>query len=1039
MCQKSFFNQQPSIAALNCIFGWLCASLFAYQSAIAQDTTLVVEHIIRLQSQDHDVEEAVDGAIYFNSGHIKIVNDLVNAMGLHFEHLPIERGQTIQNAYLQFTAAEPSFGISEVSIAAELHSKPKAFSSASYNVSSRSTTENLVQWTVYDWPVQGQSSSRQRSPDLSAILQEIVDREDWLKHNSLNLLFTGDGLSNAVSYDLNPELAPRLVIETSKTYHTGSGDNIYINEIVSNNGSSAKEHDRGDDWAELYNANPYPIALKDLCVSDNPYNYCKWQIESPIYIDAEDFIRLWFDDSPQLGPCHIPFKLDAEGESLFISQLLPDGQYQLLDSISFPALAAGRCFGRTEDAGPEWAKLGRASPSRSNKGSGLYYDAEVEFSIEGGAYELGTSIFLSSSNSEAQIRYSIDGSPPDSSSLLFTDSLYLNEPMLIRAVAWMPGYEKSNENQEFYYLRETHDLPVFHLSIDPLHLWNHGEGFYVSGESGQLGQCAAIARNWNREWERLSRAQFFDQQGTKVFDLEAGAKIGGGCSRNFAKKQFNLFFRGDKIEYPIFSHSPIQKYKRLKLRNGGTDYDNAIIRDASIAAMLRNQIDLDILECEPLVLYLNGDYFGAYVLREFYGRHYFKHHYGVDRDDLDFIKNPYQWPIQKEGSYEAWQQLSTFIRENSMTEADNYEHLQNLIDLNEYMNYHIVEIYLANYDWPQNNVGVWKQRQGGKWRWLLYDLDISSGRTAGYSCTASYNMIDHATSTSGPAWPNGEASTLFLRKTLENQDFRSEFVQRTCTFAQTIFSPSRSIAYIDSMVADFSPEMPAMRSTFANAPESWSQWSMGPGGGSQTSWDQNLDAFRGFFEERLPHVLSNFQQHFAMSGHYLLSINNDADSGGKVLFHKNEMTVPHHYTASYFNDVPIMIQAVPDPGYRFLKWAETGQTAPLIYFRSDTDTSLTPIFVDEESIKANTTDSNYSFVIVPNPASEQLSLLWLSKPVAAVQITIVNDTGIEVYSLQSSQSTIADLEIDISAFTNGLYLLKVNTGASWMVKKFVKI
>ena len=227
---------------------------------------------------------------------------------------------------------------------------------------------------------------------------------------------------------------------------------------------------------------------------------------------------------------------------------------------------------------------------------------------------------------------------------------------------------------------------------------------------------------------------------------------------------------------------------------------------------------------EPVVVYLNGEYWGFYGLREKYSKHYVESHHGVDKDSIDLLKNPYSAIEIKEGDAIAWDELTSFIEDNSMQNLINYDFVNSRIDINEFMNYNIGQMYAANYDWPANNVTVWRDRNNGKFRWMLYDLDISSGFGEWTPSNAQFNAINHATTINGDPWPNNPQSTLFLRKIIQNEFFQNEFAQRTCTFGQTIFAPERTEYFIDSLTARVASEIPSLINKFDNVPADWYMW-----------------------------------------------------------------------------------------------------------------------------------------------------------------------------------------------------------------------
>jgi hypothetical protein len=389
------------------------------------------------------------------------------------------------------------------------------------------------------------------------------------------------------------------------------------------------------------------------------------------------------DDDPEQGNLHVPFKLSGNGETLWILQEQTNG-LTLLDSITFPSLPQNVSYGRSTDGNSNWVTFGETSPKESNNGNQLYLDANIEFSIDGGIYSSGTSLSMSIDDPSAEIRFTVDGSVPDSNSNLYNNPITLNQTTLIRAIAIKTGFISNTQKEDFYLINNSHALPVVQVTIDPKYLWSDEEGIYITGTNGVDGNCSDEDRNWNQEWERPVKVHYFEPGGDKIFELPAGMKIAGGCSRGFSKKPFNFFFRDDKIEYPLFQSLDIDEFKRFKLRASGNDLPNTMIRDGAIHSMLVDQVDLDVMGYEPVVLYLNGEYWGEYGMRELFNQHYIESHHGADKDSLDFIKNPYTWFEVKEGDKVEWDALADFIRNNNLQNVNNYDYVTSQMDIYEF-------------------------------------------------------------------------------------------------------------------------------------------------------------------------------------------------------------------------------------------------------------------------------------------------------------------------------------------------------------------
>ena len=1010
-----------------------------FQNVYAQDTSILFQYIIPIESGNDDVEELEDGEIYVNSTDIELVEDGdPQIIGLHFKNLPIDSLSEITQAYIQFQTDEVSVGNCDIDIFGEATDNASSFSNTFFDVSNRTKTDTSINWIPPNWQIANQASMDQQTPDLTPILQELVNQPDWSSGNAVNFIFEGSGRRVAEAFEGVPEAAAKLVIQMEVPVLQNNLSGIFINELMAKNSVVADEFGETDDWLELYNANDVGVLLEGLYLSDDPTDLMKWQITEPLYISPHSFALFWLDDAPGQGGNHIPFKLASGGETVTISQM-QNGNLVTLDQITFPSLDENVSYGRETDGSSTWVNFGEYTPNASNNGSSLHLDATVEFSIASGFYSAGTQLHLTTSDSTAEIRFTMDGSPPTASSTLYNNPFTLTSTTQIRAGAFKSGFASSTSRDEFYLINGSHELPVVQVQIDPKYLFDDEEGMYITGSNGITGFCSdEITRNWNQDWRRPVSIRYFEPDGDVGFRQDAEMKIAGGCSRGFAVKPFNIFL-DDKIEYPLFQQLDYNEYKRFKLRGSGNDFPLTMIRDGAIQSMLYDQADIDLMAYEPVVVYLNNQYWGFYGMREFFNQHYLETHHGIDRDSIDLIKNPYTWFEVKEGDKDDWDDLTNFIQNNSMQNLDNYNQLAERIDLNEFMNYHAVEIYLANYDWPGNNSTVWRdKREGGKWRWMLYDLDISTNFGQWSPAEADYNMIQHSTTPFGAWWPNPSSATLFFRKIVENQYFEYEFVQRTCTFGQVTFAPDRAEHFIDSLAARVESEVPAFLNKFNNVPSGWLMWLDKPVGGNYNAWQNNLDNFKDFFSQRIGFVLFHFKEHFDYDGHFNLTINYDESSNGNVVFHLNEMKIPYNYSGTYFQNIPIRIKAIPNEGYYFSHWLETGDTNPILNYQSTTDAELTPIFLLNGTTSIQGIQPVTVFDVYPNPVNTLLSVSCKSVGQQDIMIQISDVIGQVIFEKEIRVNNVMQLHnVDVHDWAKGIYFLKTQIQGKEIVRKII--
>ncbi|MFK7906441.1 MAG: CotH kinase family protein [Chitinophagales bacterium] len=732
------------------------------------------------------------------------------------------------------------------------------------------------------------------------------------------------------------------------THANGLYKNVFINEIVPANGPQMDEFGETEDWVEIYNGSDDSILLKGLYLTDDPSDLKKWQVSIPISIPSGGFSIIWADKDTEQGGNHADFKLKGSGEYLVISQEL-NGDLQVLDEVQFPKTPFKASYGRETDGSDNWVFFGEVSPNESNNEKHQFLDSPVIFSKPGGIYSTLT-LEMTTSNRGAKIFYTTDGSIPTPNDLEYSAPISVNSTKIICAKAFKNGFWSPQTTIETYILNSNSSLPIISVQTEPENLWSDKKGIYVLGAKSDARRpdnyWKYSENNFLQDWERSGNIAFYEANGTKGFQVNVGIKIGGGRKKKKKAKGLNFFLRNgtygdEKIDYQVFPGLDIDKFRRIKIRASGNDWQQMLFRDGVNQTLLYNTVDFDLMAYRPVRVYLNGEYWGIYGLREFFNHDYVESHHGVDADNLDFIVNPSgRWADVRDGDYDAMQSLLDYVASNDMKISKNYETVHNWMDINQYLNYQIVQIYLANYDWPDNNVRVWRNRDGGKFRWMLYDTDQTTNYVLAtpWQNTLLYSMNDDPY----VIWPAPVKSTLLFRNLVPNPDFKAEFIQRTMTFRDLLFHPDRVNPITDSLQAMLEPEMQQHLDKWN---PDYPKFGYGvPSGGSISKWKDFIGQYKSFFKDRRHYIIEHYRTVLDLGDLFQLTLNFDEKTNGKVVLHQNQTDVPFKFTATYFVDIPIKIKAVAKPGFRFLYWKETGETKPEIEFKGTEDKVLTPVF-----------------------------------------------------------------------------------------------
>ena len=447
-------------------------------------------------------------------------------------------------------------------------------------------------------------------------------------------------------------------------------------------------------------------------------------------------------------------------------------------------------------------------------------------------------------------------------------------------------------------------------------------GIYVDGKAGVANpKCGKKVANWNQPWERPVSVELFAADGL-VFQQDSGVAIAGSCTRKDPQKQLQLFARpgygDDDFSAALFADKPFDAYERIILRAAGQDAANTLLRDALGQQLVVGQMDIDRQAYRPAVVFINGAFWGVYGIRERMDEYFVTSNYGLGLDEFDLIEKK---SLVLAGSITNWNTLYSYISNNSPATPSVYSYLQTQIDIDEFINYQILEIYSDNIDWPHNNIRWWRAHDDGQWRWMVYDMDAAFGRgTKGYN----NNTFKFAAAAKGERAHNA----LILRRLMLNPTFKAQFGQRFAAHLNTTYQSERVIGVIDDMADTIAPQMPNHIARW-NKPKSLAYW------------QSEVGRLRTYASLRPGHLWGYLNTFLGTPGMVTLTVNHNAARGHVTV---EGVAAPAHYQGAHFRTLPLQLAAEPLPGYVFVEWAETGDTDPTPTLVLSGPRTLTAVF-----------------------------------------------------------------------------------------------
>ena len=672
---------------------------------------------------------------------------------------------------------------------------------------------------------------------------------------------------------------------------------LFINEFMASNRSIKVDPDffQYVDWIEIYNAGDQNVDIGDWYFKDNLARIEQWQIPLGTTITAGAYILFWADGTDTVAQgYHTDFKLSAQGEDI--------GLYNtndvLVDYIVYGDQGPDISFGRRPDGHSDWVYFMVPTPGRANDSVGVQeftFSPSPIFSHASGFYNGAQSIVLTVDSSDAVIRFTQDGSIPNLNSTAYTSPLSISSITVVRAKAFVPGALPSETVTCTYFIDEQFQLPVVSLTTAPGNLWNDEYGIYLDED--------VLLR---KEWERPVCVEFFESDGSPGFVAEADIRLFGRSAIYLPQKSLGVFLE-ERLAYPLFQDREIDGYNSFILRSSSDDWHLTLFRDAMMQTLLKNYFIIDRQAYQPSILFLNGAYWGIHNIREKYNEDYITDYHGMTPNNIDLLYVDYRDRFVDilTGDADHYLHLLDYINNNDLSLQDHYEHVSTLIDIDNFIDYIIPQIFFANWSWS-HNVRMWRPKTAsGKWQWLIFDLD------RGFT-ELDMNLIEEL-----------KNQLPVFQGLMENEKFREKIIRRFDVHLNTAFRSERMISTIDSIKQLLEPAMPRHIQRW-----DYTEGSDYRGIQSMIQWDGNVNNMITFANQRQSYQRQHLQMEFGISGTANISLH--ISSGGGHVIINDGIVVKEDFSGTFFKDIPIVLEAIPVDGYRFIGWDDHSETTVAI-------------------------------------------------------------------------------------------------------------
>ncbi|MDP4276750.1 MAG: CotH kinase family protein, partial [Bacteroidota bacterium] len=694
---------------------------------------------------------------------------------------------------------------------------------------------------------------------------------------------------------------------------------LKINELMVKNVSYVMDDAFNySNWVELYNPTSSAIFTTDnYFFTDDPLNWHKWN-PMKVMIPAKGYAIFYFEREDHYN--HAPFKLNAEGGTLYLMN-----RYQaVVDSVKYPPQYRNISYGRQTDGGANWVFFERPSPVASNNNNlwATQRCSNPVFSLIPGFYT-GSKIvsFISPSYGDT-IYYSTDCSEPTRNSTRYIPGsfIYLNSTKVYRAKTFSAGKLSSDVISATYFVNQRQpNLRVVSISTSQANLYDPKTGIYCDGDgtNGLTGNGQSVKRNYNCDWDRPVNFELFDAAGNPCLNREVDINILGGWTRANPLKSIaispNQKFGDKQLRYPFFEATkPGLKYKDIQLRNSGNDFGNTMMRDAFIESTIMHRMDLDYLAYEPAVVFMNGVYYGIENLRERSNKDFVWSNHGYDNDDVTLLEaNGMGLDTDDDIATDSrFLELSNFVKSNDMTNPVVYKQLCDKMDVDEFINYMIAEIYIANTDWPYNNIKMWKKTDGGKWRWTFWDTDFGFEPSRINHNSLTFALGENTDGSLGYSSGLPEWSVILLKRLVLNDTFRNKLIDRFAVHISTTFETNRVNHIMDSLSLRIANEIPYHKA----------KWSL------SDNFASTLNSMKTFSASR-PAAMLTFISNRFLNGTGTAALHLSANVSGASYTLNDQPVIDPEVNIKYFLNRTMAIKASQIPGYRFSHWLQLSTTA----------------------------------------------------------------------------------------------------------------
>jgi hypothetical protein len=683
---------------------------------------------------------------------------------------------------------------------------------------------------------------------------------------------------------------------------------VVINEYsVSNLSTIQDNYLEYEDWIELYNTGSTSANIGGYYLSDNPDNPLMWAVPAGVVITPHGHLKIWASGRNEAtgGNYHTNFRLtQTKPEADWIVLTNPAGI--ILEQRQLEVTQSNHSRGRTVSGGDLWGIFTVPTPGYSNASSTACtaYAKKPVVSDTAGFYTSAVSITITTDEPNSNIRYTLNGTDPVSTSTQYANPINITTTKILKARVFsndpsiLPGLIEFNT----YFINFNTTLPV--LSV--------------------AGNDLTELLNGNQTLIPKGSIEFFNKFKTRTTKAYGEFNEHGQDSWVHPQRSIDYITRDEAgynyaLQEKFFALSDRDEFQRVILRAAGDDNypgidTSAHMRDDFVETLSQKSGQhLDWRKSERIVLFADGAYWGIYAIREKVHDHdYTQYYYDQGKFDIQFIML-WGWTWAEYGGQQAlddWYELHDFIMSNDMSNPFIYQAVTAQYDVTSLVDYVVLNSYVVCSDWLNWNVGWWRglnpEGSHKKWAYILWDEDATFGHYINYTgipAQSPYVSPCFPEDLGGGSDPEGHIAV--LNKLRENPEFDQYYISRYIDLLNTTFNNEYMIGLLDSMAAIIAPEMPAHTA----------RW-----GGTTVKWQSNVQKIRNFITARNGYIDAGLRECYDLTGPYDIVVNAEPAGVGRVKLNSLELN-QFPWDGEYFGGVDVKLSAIEmSPYYEFDHW-----------------------------------------------------------------------------------------------------------------------